>query len=89
MDCSKCKHWPILWERPKPGQFNDHSAHCDYYKNGVCPKNKTWIMPRCYSCRYYNCCSGLDNLRTPVIVNGQHKGYKPGCEHYEFKPRGD
>ena len=42
-----------------------------------------WELPQCKGCKLYQCCKGLDELRTPIVVKGHIVGYEAGCHAYE------
>lgn len=54
-------------------------------EKGIGSKNRTypWELPECPHCSLYECCIGIDNLRTPILVNDKIAGYKEGCEHFK------
>ena len=41
-----------------------------------------WELPQCKTCTSYDCCVGLDNLRTPITRDGVIVDYEPDCKHY-------
>ena len=53
----------------------------DLKARGIRPPR--WICDSCYSCRLFNCCLWLDNLRTPITEDDVIVGYEPGCKHYK------
>lgn len=60
----------MAWEKAVAEIFKENSQH-------------KWELPQCPCCSFYECCSQICNLRTPIKDNGEIVGYEDGCRHYK------